>query len=881
MKKLLMYITAFCLIFQMLPMQASAETAEIASGTCGDNLTWVLTDDGTLSISGTGVMTNYTHPDKVPWKNYRNQVCTVIVQEGVTSLGDYAFYYLTQLISVTLPESLERIGILALADTALCHLHIPSGVTEIGAEAFEFNSSLTSISVSNDNTAFSSDDYGVLFNKDKTQLLRCPQAYAGAYWIPSTVTVVMEKAFALCKQLTSIEIPGSVKELQRHAFFGCSSLKKVILSEGLQHIGQEVFSSCGALSGSLTIPATVTYIGASPFAMTNLEAIYFTGDMPEIDSYAFTSVTLTAYYLEDNATWTPDKIQCCEGTATWKSYIHPCNNGRHVPGLHFIDKETGFCGDCGIPCRTSGTTVWAIEEDGTMIFYAIGEDGTGEMDLYDSNWDEYADQVTALVIEEGVTGEIYGFGSFVNLKTVSLPDTVTGIGRRTFQGCINLEQVNIPSNLTHLENNAFSDCVKLTEVHFPASLEHVSTRTFGGCTSLKGIWIDAKNPYYTNDEFGVLYSKDMTQLLQAPGALSSHYTIPETVTYIEWASFDGCTNLTDVTIPNGVEMLDMETFKNCTALKSITFPASIKSIWGMNMFENCAALKTIILEGDAPQIHPYCFVSVTATAYYPAANDTWTDDVKQNYGGNITWVAYEPEEVPDGWNQENGKWYYYENGKKLQNQWLKSGNAWYYLDADGVMATGWEKADDKWYYFSASGVMQTGWQKISGKWYYLNSEMKTGWQSIGGKWYYLNSSGVMQTGWVQISGKWYYLNSEMKTGWQKIDGNWYYLASDGAMRTGWQKISGKWYYLNSEMKTGWQKVSGKWYYMDANGAMQIGWVQVSGKWYYMNSSGVMQTGWIQLSGKWYYLNDSGAMVTGTQTIGGKTYKFNSSGVWVS
>ena len=213
----------------------------------------------------------------------------------------------------------------------------------------------------------------------------------------------------------------------------------------------------------------------------------------------------------------------------------------------------------------------------------------------------------------------------------------------------------------------------------------------------------------------------------------------------------------------------------------------------------------------------------------------------------------------DGWVEENGKWYFYENGVKV---------------------TGWLKDGTKWYYMDANGAMTTGWQKVDGKWYYLNNNMKTGWVSVSGKWYYLGTNGAMTTGWQKVSGKWYYMNANgvMQTGWQKISGKWYYLKNE--MKTGWQRISGKWYYLNNEMKTGWQQIGGKWYYLGTDGAMKTGWVQLSGKWYYLGTDGAMRTGWVQLSGKWYYLNSSGVMVTGTQTIDGKTYKFNSSGVWI-
>ncbi|MBQ9229102.1 MAG: CHAP domain-containing protein [Eubacterium sp.] len=117
--------------------------------------------------------------------------------------------------------------------------------------------------------------------------------------------------------------------------------------------------------------------------------------------------------------------------------------------------------------------------------------------------------------------------------------------------------------------------------------------------------------------------------------------------------------------------------------------------------------------------------------------------------------------VKNGWQKENGKWYYYKSNAK-QTGWQKVSGKWYYLNASGVMLAGWQKLSGKWYYLSASGAMVTGWHKISGKWYYFNTggDMKTGWLKDGGSWYYLESSGAMLASTTQtINGKRYQFNS--------------------------------------------------------------------------------------------------------------------------
>ena len=119
----------------------------------------------------------------------------------------------------------------------------------------------------------------------------------------------------------------------------------------------------------------------------------------------------------------------------------------------------------------------------------------------------------------------------------------------------------------------------------------------------------------------------------------------------------------------------------------------------------------------------------------------------------------EPITAPkQGWVQDKGNWFYYDQQGRQKSGWVQVGGAWYYLASDGKMQTGWVNQGGVWYYLNGSGAMQTGWLNQSGTWYYLNGSgaMQTGWLSLSGTWYYLTSSGTMKTGWYQVSTKWYY-----------------------------------------------------------------------------------------------------------------------------
>ncbi|MGV2939717.1 L,D-transpeptidase family protein [Mesobacillus sp. LC4] len=237
----------------------------------------------------------------------------------------------------------------------------------------------------------------------------------------------------------------------------------------------------------------------------------------------------------------------------------------------------------------------------------------------------------------------------------------------------------------------------------------------------------------------------------------------------------------------------------------------------------------------------------------------------------FSFLLPEPAAAEEGWVQEGGQYFYYENDESVKG-WKVIDGKWYYFSNDtGIMRTGWLKEGDSWYFLKSTGAMHTGWLSYGGKWYFMqkNGEMKTGWLYDSYKWYYLDGkSGVIKTGWINDEGTWYFLSDTgvMKTGWYKHSGTWYYLGKNGAMKTGWLYDSYKWYYLDEKsgaMKTGWLKEGGKWYYLEAGGAMKTGWLQENGRWYFLNRSGIMQTGWIWFGHEWNYFKDDGVWVKNT------------------
>lgn len=161
----------------------------IASGSCGENLTWSLDENGVLTISGTGAMADYGlfRGKPAPWHEHRDKIKTVLIESGVTSIGDDAFAECSEITSVTIPASVTSIGKMAFADCT----------------------ARTSIEVASDNEYYSVLD-GVLFNKDTTELVCFPAGRAGAYTILDSVTSIGDSAFSICTAPTKLTVRVTV-----------------------------------------------------------------------------------------------------------------------------------------------------------------------------------------------------------------------------------------------------------------------------------------------------------------------------------------------------------------------------------------------------------------------------------------------------------------------------------------------------------------------------------------------------------------------------------------------------------------------------------------------------------------------------------------------
>lgn len=200
----------------MLSVVVNVEILAASNGQCGENVFWTLNDEGLLTISGSGEMTNYDlkGTDVSPW--FRNaNVVNVIIENGVTSIGDCAFYKCGSLSSVTIPNSVASIGSSALAGClSLTSVVIPDGVTNIETSAFGGCNGLTSIDIPSSVTSIGS--FAFLKSVNLTRVT-----------MPNSITDINGDVFWNCTSLASIDIPGSVKKIGDYAFRNCSSLRSI------------------------------------------------------------------------------------------------------------------------------------------------------------------------------------------------------------------------------------------------------------------------------------------------------------------------------------------------------------------------------------------------------------------------------------------------------------------------------------------------------------------------------------------------------------------------------------------------------------------------------------------------------------------------------
>ena len=277
-KKLIAWLLVICMAISLLPAAALADTAA-KSGKCGDNVTWTLSEDGTLTISGKGKMWDYgtsTHGD-APWAYIG--VKNVVVNDGVTTIGEQAFAGLFYLESASIPKSVNNIGRQAFRGSNLKSVTIAGSNTVIETEAFYLCDYLETLTIMSGTTKIGSYAFSGCSSLKSITL-------------PDSVTQILDSAFQSCSKLETIRIPKNVKTIYYSTFADCTNLKNVEFNNALTKIDKLAFYNCTSLE-TLSFPASLKTIGESAFSgCTSLKKAELPDGLQYIKDYAFIDAPL-------------------------------------------------------------------------------------------------------------------------------------------------------------------------------------------------------------------------------------------------------------------------------------------------------------------------------------------------------------------------------------------------------------------------------------------------------------------------------------------------------------------------------------------------------------------------------------------------------------
>ncbi len=530
---------------------------------------------------------------------------SLTIPNSVTTIGKYAFISCSGLTSIIVEEGNpvydSRESCNAIIKTSANELItgckntvIPDGVTSIGNGAFWRCYGLTSITIPNSVTSIGG--YAFVFCFGLTSIT-----------IPNSVTSIESGAFQNCSGLTSLAIPNSVTSIGDWPFTDCTRLAKVQMEATTPPtIGRSVFSGCSALT-TIYVPTGCTEAyNQTPWnaytvtdevnTTVSVDGIYYILDLfnetasvapvPDGESAYIGNIEIpeTATYngIDYTVTAVDDKsfYGCADLTAVTipgsvesigQQAFYGCKGLTSVviPNAVTVIQSGTFYGCTSLATVTIPNTVTSI---GQQAFYGCADltavtipgsvDSIGQQAFYGCKG------LTSVVIPNAVTviqsGTFYGCTS---LATVTIPNTVTSIGQQAFYSCTGLTSISIPTSVKSIGVQAFTRCTGLTSLTIPNAMTEIQQGTFYGCTSLATI------------------------------------TIPNTVTSIGQQAFNSCTSLTSLTIPGSVTSMGDYAFRNCSGLTNIFMKPITPPTASDNLFSGCTSLQTIYVPKGSATVY--------------------------------------------------------------------------------------------------------------------------------------------------------------------------------------------------------------------------------------------------------------------------------------
>ena len=531
-------------------LELLAEEDILAQGTCGaeadgSNVTWVLTTDGTLILSGTGAVAAYDSRKDTPWGDYNYQILRVEVQKGITSVSGFCSCY--ELQEVSLPEGLISIGKLTFMDCqklqeirlpkslktlgegtfascfALTEIEFPEGLETIGDGVLYHCLSLTSVVIPASVTEMGdrpfSGDWALKTVEIKGNVPRLSNRSfhecdaLQEVLITGSVETIGEDAFMDLDSLERVQIASGLKTIGKRAFRLCDNLTTVSLPDGVTSIGEEAFKDCGSLT-TINLPDSITTIGANAFNGTKLTGplnipsslvslgdnafhgcggitgtLLFPGALENISKNVFAGCSGIEEIILPRGVLTisDGAFNNCSGVQRlWLTNSIKTIGASALSGMKSLKKIyfSGSLWDWDTGIQWADDRGYSNFPVGPTLNEETASGSCGEALTWSLN--------SAGDLTISGTGDMASFiatgapwAEYRNqVKLVILGQGVTSIGSSAFQDCENLETVRLPNTLTALGEAAFLRCGKLTNVSLPISLKSVGEDCFTGCEKL-------------------------------------------------------------------------------------------------------------------------------------------------------------------------------------------------------------------------------------------------------------------------------------------------------------------------------------------------------------------------------------------------------------
>lgn len=443
---------------------------------------------------------------------------STVIYDGITGIGEYAFYQCTGLTSISIPNSVKAIGSNAFGEVPNINYSGTASGSKWGA----------------DNLNRYAEGKLVYLDSSKKTLISSCKGISGEVVIPNSVTKIEKKAFENRCGITDITISGNVTNIGDNAFAGCTGLKSLVVPDNVMVIGEKAFYGCSGLKG-VELSLNLESIGEEAFCKcTGVTSITIPDGVEEIGSSAFEEVLNIVYH----------------GNASGKSWGAKNYNGYVSDNIVYSDSSKRIIVGCGksisgdlyIPDTVRNIVAGAFNECyGITDVYVSSENPE-----YDSRSNCNAIIHTrtstlifareSTVIPDDVTCiAAYAFNACKGLTSINLPESIAAIDEKAFYGNSELKSINFPEGLETIGEYAFYNCRSLTDISLPESIKSIGKYAFCGCSGIE------------------------------------EAVIPNGVKSIKAGTFSGCVDLTKITIPNSITAIENKAFEGCASLEDVYY----------------------------------------------------------------------------------------------------------------------------------------------------------------------------------------------------------------------------------------------------------------------------------------------------------------------